>query len=170
MVTQDEVLSAALTRFRESRHRLLGTSAEMDEASIHEALDRVGCLHDAIVAMARSALEDDNAASRLRGKLDMMEAALRRIERRGQGKRDLVLSAMTEAGLERLDATGVSIAVRHAPPLLVVTDEDLVPEVFRVARPALLDYQRIREALERGTGVLGARLADPEPYLSVRTS
>lgn len=152
------------SRYNELRRRLIEADPEIDETSLLN-LDN---LHDAILATVRSALHDEDAASRLRGKMDAMEAELRRIERRAQGKRDMALAAMAEAGLEHLEAAGVRISVRRAPPLLVVNDEDLVPEAFRIERRALLDYQRIREALETGVDVPGAQLAAPEPYLSVR--
>lgn len=152
------------TRYNELRRRLIEADPEIDEIS----LLNMGNLHDAIIATVRSALEDEDAASRLRGKMDAMEEGLRRIERRAQGKRNMALAAMAEAGLEHLEAAGVRISVRRAPPPLVVSDEELVPEAFRTERRAPFDYQRIREALEAGADVPGAQLADPEPYLSVR--
>ena len=129
----------------------------------------MGNLHDAILNEVRSALEDEDAASRLRGRMDEMEARLRRTERRAEGRRELALNAMAEAGLERLEAPGLRIEVRRAPPLLVVSDESLIPDAYRVEQRAQLDYHAIRDALKAGAEVLGAVLEDAEPYLSVRT-
>ena len=131
---------------------------------------RLSDLHAAILNEVRSALEDEDVASRLRGWMDEMEARLRRIERRAEGRRELALNAMAEAGLERLEAPGLRIEVRRAPPLLVVSDESLIPGAFKVQRPAWLDYQSIRDALKAGVEVPGASLQDTEPYLSVRTT
>ena len=157
------------TRFREFRRRLLVVEDIIDDSTAREALEVVSHLHAAILHEVRSALDDQDAASRLRGRLDEMEARLRRIERQAEGRRELALKAMAEAGLERLEAPGLRIEVRRVPPLLVVIDESLIPDAFKVERPTWLDYQAIRDALRAGAEVPGAVLAAPEPYLSVRT-
>lgn len=170
MVSEHEDLSEELTRFGKLRQRYSGREGAMDDAAIAEALEGVIDLHAAIAAAARAALEDEAAASRLRGRLDEMEARLRCVERRAEGAREVALRAMIEAGLTTLEAPGLQIAVRHAPPLLDVTDESLVPAAFRVEQPARLDYQSIRDALRAGGDIPGATLAAPDPYLSLRTS
>ena len=170
MTVNSELLSAELSRFRELRHHLVEAGDAIDDAVVLEVLAGVGDLHDAILNEVRSALEDEDVASRLRGRMDEMEARLRRIERRAEGRRELALNAMAEAGLERLEAPGLRIEVRRAPPLLVVIDESLIPDAYKVQRPAWLDYQAIRDALKGGAEVPGASLTDTEPYLSVRTS
>jgi hypothetical protein len=167
---EENPISETLTRFRELRRRLSEDEGNHDDATLRDALAGVGDLHDAILNEVRSALEDEDAAARLRGRMDEMETRLRRIERRAEDRRDLALNAMAEAGLEHLEAPGLRIEVRRAPPLLVVSDESLIPEAFKVQRPAWLDYQAIRDALKGGAEVPGASLQDTEPYLSVRTS
>jgi hypothetical protein len=154
------------SRYSELRRQLIEADPEIGEPSLLNMTN----LHDAIIATVRSALEDEDAACRLRGRMDAMEAGLRRIERRVQGKRVLALGALREAGLEHLEADDVRVSVRRAPPLLVITDEDLVPDSFRIERRPPFDLQRIRDALEAGVDVPGAQLADAEPYLSVRVS
>jgi hypothetical protein len=166
----DRSINTEPTRFRELRHRLLEAGDTIDDAIVLDVLAGVSDLHAAILNEVRSALEDEDVASRLRGWMDEMEARLRRIERRAEGRRELARNAMAEAGLERLEAPGLRIEVRRAPPLLVVSDESLIPEAYKVQRPAWLDYEAIRDALKGGAEVPGASLQDTEPYLSVRTS
>ena len=170
LTVNSELLSAELTRFRELRHRLMEAGDTIDDDVVLDVLAGVSDLHDAILNEVRSALEDEDVASRLRGWVDEMETRLRQIERRAEGRRESALNAMAEAGLQRLEAPGLRIEVRRAPPLLVVSDERLVPEAFKVQRPAWLDYHAIRDALKGGAEVPGASLQDTEPYLSVRTS
>lgn len=170
MTSKTHILSAELTRFRDIRHRLVVAGDAADEALLIGALEGASGLHHAIVATAREALADEAAASRLRGRLDEMEARLRRLERSAEGKREMALSAMTEAGLRHLEAPGLRIDVRHAPPELLIDDESLVPDTFRIERPAWLDYQAIRDALQGGAEIPGATLVEAETYLSVRTS
>jgi hypothetical protein len=155
---------------RDLSRRLTESEGYCDGSTLRVALQGVSDLHDAILNEVRSALEDEDVASRLRGWMDEMEDRLRRIERRAEGRRELALNAMAEAGLERLEAPGLRIEVRRAPPLLVVSDESLIPDAYKVQRPAWLDYQSIRDALKEGAEVPGASLTDTEPYLSVRTT
>ena len=170
MTVNSELLSAELSRFRELRHRLMEAGDTIDDAVVLDVLAGISDLHDAILNEVRSALEDEDVASMLRGRMDEMEARLRRIERRAEGMRELALNAMAEAGPERLEAPGRRIEVRRAPPTLVVSDETIIPEAYKVQQPAWLDYQSIRDALKAGVEVPGASLQDTEPYLSVRTS
>jgi len=163
-------ISAELTRFPKLRHRLVGAGDAKGDNLVLDVLAGVSDLHAAILGEVRSTLADEDAASRLRGRMDEMEARLRRIERRAEGKREAVLKAMAEAGLEHLEAAGLRIEVRRAPPVLVVSDESIIPDAYKVARPAWLDYRAIRDALKAGAEVPGVVLAEPEPYLSVRTS
>jgi len=170
LTVNSELLSAELTRFRELRHRLMEAGDTIDDDVVLDVLAGVSDLHDAILNEVRSALEDEDVASRLRGSMDEMETRLRQIERRAEGRRESALNAMAEAGLQRLEAPGLRIEVRRAPPLLVVSDESIIPDAYKVAQPARLDYHGIRDALKAGAEVPGAALEDTEPYLSVRTS
>lgn len=170
MASEIEHLSAELTRFRELRHRLIEAGDTIDDAIVLNVLAGVSDLHDAILNEVRNALEDEDTASRLRGRMDEIEARLRRIERSAEGKREAALKAMNEAGLKSLSAPDLRIAVRQALPILVVSDDSLIPDAYRVERPAWIDYQAIREALRAGAEVPGVALAEPEPYLSVRTT
>ena len=163
------VLTGELSRFTELRRRLIEADEGYDQSTFIEVLECVTDLHDAIRAAVRSALEDEETASRLRGRLDEMEAGLRRVEKRAEGKREAALLAMIEAGLEELEEPGLRIAVRRAPPVIVVSDESLIPEAYRIPQPEWIDYRAIRAVLTGGGGVPGAEFAGPEPYLSVRT-
>jgi hypothetical protein len=170
LVSETEHLSEELTLIRELRQRYLADEEVVDDDLFLATLDRVERLRQAILGVVRAALGDEDTASRLRGRMDEMEARLRRIEHQAEGRRGMALKAMAEAGLEHLEAPGLRIEVRRAPPLLVVSDESLIPEAFKVQRPAWLDYHAIRDALKGGAEVPGASLQDTEPYLSVRTS
>ena len=170
MVSEQQNLSAELTRFRGLRQRFVAAGGAVDDAAAVEAIEGVISLRGAIVDAVRSALEDERVACRYRGRIDEMEARLRRIERRAEGRREEALQAMAEAGLACLEAPGLRIDVRRAPEVVIVSDESLIPDAYRVERPALLDYQAIRDTLKEGAEVPGAALAEPEPYLSVRTS
>lgn len=168
MVLKIEYLSEELTRFCQLRQRFLERDGQIDDATFLAVLESVDQLRSAIAAAACSALEDESVASRLRGRMDQIEARIRRIDRRADDKREMALRAMREAGLERLQARGVRIELRRTPPTLIVGDEVRIPDEFRVTQPPRLNYQAIREALGAGADVPGAELSEPETYLSVR--
>ena len=169
MTVNPIILSVELTRFLELRQCLFDSEV-IEDATFIDALDVKDCLHDAILNEIRSALEDEKAASRLRGELDVMEERLRLIERTAEKKRDFALRAMLAAEFPLLEAPGIRVDTRRAPPVLVISDESLIPDTFRDPQPSRIDYQAIRDALKGGADVPGAALADTEPYLSVRTS
>lgn len=160
----------AYITFRDCRRRLNECLGEPADAILLDALRGAINLRDAIVGAVRSALEDESAASRLRGRLDAMEARLRGIERRAEGKREMALRAMEEADLELLETADLRITVRHAPPLLLIDDESCVLDAYRVVVAPRIDYSAIRDALRSGGLVPGAALAEAETYLSVHTS
>ena len=130
----------------------MGAGDTIEDAVVLDVPTAAGDLHAAILHEVRSALDDEDAASRLRGRMDEMETRLRRIERQAEGRRELALKAMAEAGLERLEAPGLRIEVRRVPPPLVVIDESL-----------------ILDALKNGTAVPGATFTNSKVSLAVRT-
>ena len=163
------LLNAELSRFTELRRRLIEADPETDETTLLDTLEGATSLHEAVTEVVRSALDDEAVASAIRGRLDEMEGRLRRIENRVARKRELALTAMSEAGIDKILAPDVTIALRPTPPAVVISDEALVPDQFKVPQPAKLDRRRVLDALKAGADVPGAELANARLCLSVRT-
>ncbi|WP_373504761.1 siphovirus Gp157 family protein [Aestuariivirga sp.] len=162
-------IATELNRFHELRRRLLAQDPEIDDTTLADTLEGIASLHEAVTAVIRSALEDEAMACGLRGRMDELESRLSRIEERAHKKRELALSVMGEARIEKITAPDVTISLRPAPPAVEITDEALIPEWFWVPQGPKLDRRRILEVLKAGDAVLGTSLSTPRVCLSVRT-
>ncbi len=88
-----------------------------------------------------------------------MKARLERLEARARRKRQLVLEAMTQAELKRLEEADFTASLRQGAPALEVVAEDKIPVAYwkpqpaqaRPARPARGAEERRRHR-RRGLG------------------
>ena len=140
-----------------------------DEETLLDTLEGITDLHEMIAAVIRSALVDEALRIGLRSRLDDMKERLSRLELRASKKRELVLEAMTEAGLSKLEQPDFTASARAGSPALVVIAEDRVPEAYWLPQPPKLDRQAILGELKRGIEIPGAEMSNPKPVLSVRT-
>lgn len=102
--------------------------------------------------------------------LTEMQAEMRerkaRLDRRADSLRSIVLHAMSELGLRKLEAADFSATVAAAKMRVLITDEAALPDEVCVMKRAP-SKEAIREALAEGP-VAGAELANGEPSLTVR--
>ena len=76
------------------------------------------------------------------------------------------LNAIVVKKLEQPDFTA---SVRAGSPSLVVTAQDLIPEVYWVPQAPKLSRQALLTDLKQGAQVSGAQLSNAQPVLMVRT-
>ena len=112
---------------------------------------------------------DEALHAGLRLRVDDMKERLSRLELRANKKRQLVLEAMTEAGLAKLEQPDFTASARAGSPALVVIAENKIPDPYWLPQPPKLDRQAILVELKRGIDVPGAQMSNPKPLLSVRT-
>ena len=98
-----------------------------------------------------------------------MKARLERLETRARRKRQLALSAMTDADIPKLSQPDFTASLRQGSPALDVVAEDKIPPPYWKPQPAKLDRQGLLVALKGGAVIEGAALAAPQMQLSVRT-
>ena len=98
-----------------------------------------------------------------------MKARLERLETRAKRKRQLVLEAMTQAEIKRLEEADFTASLRQGAPALEVVAEDKIPVAYWKPQPAKLDRQGLLAALKNGVDIDGVALAAPTLQLSVRT-
>ena len=122
-----------------------------------------------LAELVRSALVDEALASGLSTRLSDMKARLERLEARARRKRQLVLEAMTQAELKRLEEADFTASLRQSAPALEVVAEDRIPVAYWKPQPAKLDRQGLLGALKNGVDIDGVALATPSLQLSVRT-
>ena len=153
------------SRFREE---LLSQFPDLDDETLADTLEGLTDLNEILVAMVRSALDDEALAAALSTRLGEMKARLDRLARRAKSKRSLVLDAMTKAELKKIVEPDFTISVRTAAPSVEVIEEDRIPDDYWKPQPCKLDRQRLLGDLKHGIAVAGAQLAPQAQQLSVR--
>ena len=151
------------------RQKLLEAFPDADDETIRDTLEGLTTLHELIAEIIRSALIDEALQSGLRSRLQDMKERLSRLETRAAKKRELVLEAMSEAGLKKIEQPDFTASARVGPPSIVLLAEDLVPESYWVPQPPKLDRQALVGDLKQGDEIPGVQLSNPKPVLSVRT-
>jgi hypothetical protein len=141
----------------------------LDDETLADTLEGITDLHEMIAAAIRSALVDEALHAGLRFRLEDMRERLSRLELRASKKRQLVLEAMTEAGLSKLEQPDFTASARAGSPALVVIAENKIPDPYWLPQPPKLDRQTILGELKRGIDIPGAQMSNPRPVLSVRT-
>jgi hypothetical protein len=162
-------LSIASSKHQLVRERLLAGYPTLDEETLLDTLEGITDLHEIIAAVIRSALVDEALQAGLRTRLEEMRARLGRLAERGLKKRHLVLDAMNEVGLKKLEQPDFTASARIGSPALVVTSEQAIPLDYWVPQCPKLDRQGLTADLKRGKEIPGACLGNVNPILVVRT-
>src|SRR5262249_13846970 len=136
---------------------------------IRDTLEGITTLNELIAAIIRSALIDHALQAGLRLRLDDMRERLSRLEQREGKKRQLVLEAMSEVGLTKLEQPDFTLSVRTGTPALVVIAENEIPTEYWIPQPAKLDRYALVKTLKAGGAIAGVKLSNPQPTLTVRT-
>jgi hypothetical protein len=98
-----------------------------------------------------------------------MRGRLERFETASDKKRKVALDAMEEAGIEKIVEPDFTVSLRTQPPIVVVTDPELLPEFCWIPQPPKLDRKRVLDALKAGTAISGATLSNSRVCLAVRS-
>ncbi len=161
-------LRSEVQRYTLLREKLLQAFPDVDEDTIRDTLEGISTLDELIAEIVRSALVDQALQTGLRGRLEDMRERLGRLELRETKKRELVLDAMNDVGLRRIEAPDFTVSARSGAPGLIITAEKEIPESFWLPQPPKLDRQALLGALKSGVAVGGVELSNPKPVLSVR--
>ena len=162
-------IQAELTRFTALRRQIIEAIPDIDETTLADTLEGATNLHEAIGALVRSALDDEDLVSALKVRLEAYRQRLDRLGQRIKTKRGLAKSAMEEAGIDKIVEADFTLSLRTAPPAVVITDETAIPEWFWIPQSPKLDKRALADALKAGTAVTGAELSNAERSLSIRT-
>jgi hypothetical protein len=157
-----------------ARHKALALAIardfpEADEETLADTLEGASDLPQLLIAVLRSRAEDLSLAEALRGRLETMRARLERLESRAEQKRNLVTTALQEAGIRKLVAPEFTAYLRPSSARLIVIDESLIPPEFWVEQRPRLDRQLLLATVKSGREVPGAVLGNPELALAVRS-
>ncbi len=165
----DDQVKLEAARHSVLRSRLLAEIPDLDEDTLADTLEGITDLKEMLAELVRSALGDEALAGALSTRLSDMKVRLERLETRARRKRQLVLEAMMQAELNRLEEADFTASLRQGAPLLEVVAEDRIPVAYWKPQPAKLDRQGLLAALKNGVDIEGVALTAPSLQLSVRT-
>lgn len=163
------ILHSEVSRHRHFRERLLAEIPDLDEETLSDTLDGITDLREMLAEVVRSALDDEALAGGLSTRMADMKARLTRLETRAKKKRQLVLTAMTEAEIPKLTEADFTASLRQGVPTVEVIAEGKIPAAYWKPQEPKLDKQGLLAALKSGAEIEGAALAAPQTQLSVRT-
>ena len=166
MISDD--LNSELIRFTALRRQIFEAVPDIDDETLADTLEGATNLHEAISALVRSSLDDEDLVSALRVRLEAYKQRLNRLGNRIKAKRALAQSAMEEAGIERIQEADFTLSLRNGLPSVVITDEAVIPEWFWIPQASKLDRRGLLDALKSGTAVTGAELSNAQRSLTVR--
>jgi hypothetical protein len=162
-------LTVQAIHYRAVRDRIKAQDPDIDERTLADTVEGLTDLHEIVVAVIRSALEDEALASALKCRLSDMQDRLSRLQDRASKRRQIARDVMTELDLKKITAPDFTVSVRPGTPSLVVINEDAVPSIYWQPSEPRLNRQKLAIELKDGAEIEGVALSNPEPVLSVRT-
>lgn len=139
-----------------------------DEDAIADTIEGETNLHEAIAAVMRDITEDEILLAGLEAMLKTLSDRKARIEYRIERRRAAILRGMEVGELKRLELPEATLSIRRVPPVLEITDEAQIPEIYWKPQPLKLDKAVIKSMLAGGENIPGAVLGNGSQSLSVR--
>jgi hypothetical protein len=140
-----------------------------DQETLEDSLEGISSLPEAIAAVIRSALFDEEYCDAIAERIDKLQARKRRLKERADRKRALALHYCQEGRLQRIPAPDFTASLGMTKGRVIITDDRALSDKWvRIKREP--DKTKIGEALRAGETVSGAELSNPQPTLSVRTA
>ena len=163
MASLSDEVKAAL----DVRAALIAAGIEPDDPDMADLLDGETDAIERLRKVLRFARWTEAQAKALGDMLSEGRERKARMERKAESMRNMVLGALSELGLQKLDAPDFTASIRAGKPSVVITDEAAIPDALcRFERkPSKAD---IAEALAAGP-VPGAALSKAAPTLTLRS-
>lgn len=155
--------------YRELKSRILAANPELseDDQTLLDTLEGATDLKDGLIAVMAQADYDEALAKGLSNRMAEMKARKDRLMTRAEGRRALVLWAMQEAGISKIEAPEQTFSQAKTPGSVVITDEAALPPCY-VRTKTEPDKRAIGEALKKGDEVPGAIMSNGGIRLNVR--
>lgn len=141
---------------------------EIDDQTLADTLEGETDLTQLLVAIMRSADEDEMLVAGIKSRTEELQERKKRIERRIETKEAIVLHAMEKANLKKVEVPDFTVSTRATPGAVIVTDEKLIPADYWKAQDPTLDKAGISADLKAKKDVPGATLSNGGVTLSVR--
>jgi len=143
-------------------------SEDLDAQTLLDTLEGETELHEACLAVAESAQDDEDLARAISARIADLQARKSRLEAAAETKRNIILMAMERADLETVKGPLMTLSRRAVPPQLVVDQDSEIPTEFWRTGDPKLDRKALKDALEAGQVIPGARLSNGGIGLTVR--
>lgn len=143
-----------------------------DDQTLADTLEGLSSLTEQVAAVARSIDEDKIMLSGIKERSGELKDRYTRIELRLESKKAAILHAMLETGERKFELPTVTLSARANPPSVVISDEALIPDEYKITPdplPQKIDKITILQILKDGKEVSGAVLSNNSFSLAMRS-
>jgi hypothetical protein len=166
-MTEFHGLRAAAVTHAELRAQIAALTD--DEQAISDTLEGASNFREVAVWAARTIKEREALAAGLKDYIGQLKTRLERMDANTDKMRELLATAMMEAGETSIKDAAVTLSARIGPARVVITDELALPQGYLKAKTTYTpDKDAIRSELEAGRPVVGAMLSNGSPVVTVR--
>lgn len=152
------------------RERLLEQheSLKDDDVALADTLEGITHLHEAIEYTVQKIAEDEEMLCGMAERANALATRGKRIGDRVTRMRRLILETLQKTGQKRIDHPEFTISRSKGRLSVVVEDQQKLPDRFLKDQEKLPDKTKIKEALDQGIKVPGAKLSEPTENLVIR--
>lgn len=142
---------------------------ESDEELRADMLEGETNFHAVLTRLVNGERDADSLAKAVAGRISDLQARKSRAERRKDAMRSLMFKLLKAAGVPRVPLAEATISIGKKAAAVEIIDEALLPKAYlRVSTSP--DKTAIKEALQAGKKVSGARMGEAGEQLSVRVA
>jgi hypothetical protein len=163
----------ALSREAEAAQSLLANLRDIigdDEQATVDAIEGETNLIETITAVVHRINEISAHKDAIKDYVGRVKSRLERLERQEELLRTALNSAMTIAGLKKLELPTATLTMKATAPSLVITEEADIPAQYWKPQAPKLDKKLLTDALKDKQDVAGAVLSNGPPTLQIRNS
>ncbi len=142
---------------------------EADEELRADMLEGETNFHAVLTRLVNGERDADSLAKAVAGRISDLQARKSRADRRKEAMRSLMFKLLKAAGVPRVPLAEATISIGKKAASVEIIDEGLLPKAFvRVSTSP--DKTAIKEALQAGKKVRGAKMGEAGEQLSVRVA
>lgn len=145
------------------------TDPDIDEEIINDTLEGLqGEIEEKLEGCGMILRQMDGDISMIDAEIKRLQARKKTYENSQKRLKNYILTSMKAMGLPKVKTPLFSFTVRGGVDSVVVTDEALVPEEFRVKQPDKIDKAGLKDFLKKGNVLSFAHLQKGEDSLMVK--
>jgi hypothetical protein len=149
------------TEALEIEQRLLASDGEIDEIMETMLTQLENDLSDKAESYAIVIKRLESASEHMASRRDEYQKAQMKLKNAAQNLKDRVKATMLRLDKKDLGSADVSFKLSRAKPVLVIENEDIIPNAFKkIVTTEVVDKDHVRAHLELGMNVDGAMLLD----------